>query len=494
MTAPLALCDAASDLALRVADLLGSPGQVAGTAHTAFAALPPDLLQPAWQPASLLLGHPGIALLHTRCARNDARYAAVGHAHLAAAVAAATAAGPAAVGDLLLPARLHADAHGGYARLLARCAEVHAAYVRAHVARLVARRREQGPGLAADDYDVISGLAGEGRGLLLAAGHGDERCAEALHDVLACLVEMTHPVRPPAAGAGIQVPGWWCAPDRYLVPRDRAEFPNGDLNVGAAHGICGPLALLALAYRAGHRVPGMRDALRRMADWVVSVGYADDLGMRWPGRVAPSGTVTARREAVSSRREAAGESSRPAAAGEASPPAQRLRPSRDVGARSRPGWCYGTSGIAWTLYLAGRALDAPRLTALAENAVGGLVLRPYDAAVAADPGFCHGRAGILHTVSRLAVATGRTEWWTAADALARELVDECDGSTPFGYRQVVPPAAGPGAAAHRVDNPGLLDGAAGIALVLADYSDARRGSARDGWEQGNGWDAAFLMS
>ncbi|MFE7787369.1 hypothetical protein ACFU5I_40835, partial [Streptomyces libani] len=84
MTAPLALCDAASDLAHRVADLLSSPEQVAGTAHEAFAALPPELLQPAWQPASLLLGHSGIALLHTRCARNDARYAAVGHAHLAA--------------------------------------------------------------------------------------------------------------------------------------------------------------------------------------------------------------------------------------------------------------------------------------------------------------------------------------------------------------------------------------------------------------------------
>lgn len=466
MTAPLALCDEASDVAYRVADLLSSPEQVAGTAHKALAALPPELWQPAWQPASLLMGHPGIALLHTRCARSDARYAATGHAHLAAAVAATADAGPAAVGDLLLPARLHADAHGGYTRLLARCAEVHAASVRAHVARLEARRQAAGPGLAADDYDVISGLAGEGRGLLLAADHGDERCAQALRDVLTYLVGITHPVPSPVAD-GMQVPGWWCAPDRYLLPRDREEYPWGDFNVGVAHGICGSLALMSLAYRSGHRVPGTADALRRMADWVVSVAYSDDLGMRWPGRVAAT--------------DAAGASSRRS---------QERQLPREAGARSRPGWCYGTAGIAWSLYLAGRALGDRRLTAVAEGAVSGLVRRPLDTAVSTDPGFCHGRAGVLHTVSRLAVTTGRTEWWARADELARALVAEYDPRTPFGYRQVVPPAPASGPAPHRVHHPGLLDGAAGIALVLADYADARRGAVA---EEVNGWDAAFLM-
>ncbi len=74
-TAPHALCDTASGIAYRVADLLSSPEQVAGAARDAFAALPPELPLPGWQPASLLNGHPGIALLHTRCARTDARYA-----------------------------------------------------------------------------------------------------------------------------------------------------------------------------------------------------------------------------------------------------------------------------------------------------------------------------------------------------------------------------------------------------------------------------------
>ncbi|WP_030669603.1 lanthionine synthetase C family protein [Streptomyces rimosus] len=456
MTVPHALCDAASDTAHRVADLLGSPERVAETTRAAFAALPPEVPQPAWQPTSMLLGHPGIALLHTRCARNDVQYAAVGHAHLAAAVAAAADAGPAAVGDLLLPARLHANAHGGYTRLLARCAEVHAAYVRACLGRLMTQRQKRGPGLAYSDYDVISGLAGQARGLLAAAGHGDEQCAQVLREVLRFLVGMTHSVRP-AEGDGSEIPGWWCAPDRYLTSRDRAEFPRGDLNVGVAHGICGPLALMSLAYRSGHRVPGMRDAVRRMADWVLGVGHTDDLGPQWPGRVAAY----------------------PEVAGE---------PPRAAGKKSTPGWCYGTSGIAWTLHLAGQALGDHRMTALAEDAVRALVRRPRDAAVSADPGFCHGRAGILHTVCRMAAARGSTELWAAADGIARELVAEFDARSAFGYRQVPPPVP---TAADPVDSPGLLDGAAGIALVLAGYADARRGAAPD---DANGWDAAFLMS
>ncbi|MFF4953938.1 lanthionine synthetase C family protein [Streptomyces chattanoogensis] len=473
MTAPFALCDAASDTARHVADLLRSPEQVADTARTAFAALPPGAPRPAWQPASLLAGHPGIALLHTRCARNDARYAAVGHAHLAAAVAATTDAGPAAVGGLLLPARLHANAHGGYTRLLARCAEVHAGYVRAHIARLVTRRQEHGPGLAYSDYDVISGLAGQARGLLAAADHGDERCAQALLDVLGFLVEMTHPVRP-AEGDGSQVPGWWCAPGRYLLPQDRARFPRGDLNVGVAHGICGPLALLSLAHRSGHRVPGMQDAIRRIADWVLSVGHSDGRGTQWPGRVAPC----------------------PEVPGEPPSSSRRRGPSRETAVRSAPGWCYGTSGTAWTLYLAGQALGDRRLTALAEDAIRALVHRPRGAAVSVDPGFCHGRAGILHTVSRMAAAGGSTELWAAADGIARELVADFDARTPFGYCQVLPSAPTSKPAPHRVHHPGLLDGAAGIALALADYADARRGAAPEDADgrDANGWDAAFLMS
>ncbi len=162
---------------------------------------------------------------------------------------------------------------------------MHAAYVRARAAQLVARRQEHGPGLAYGDYDAIAGLAGEGRGLLLAADHGDERCAQALGDVLDFLVGITTPCdRQKATEPRCRAGG---APPTATSSRATAQVPGGDCNVGVAHGICGPLALLSLAHRSGHRVPGMQDAIRRMADWVLSMGYTDGgRGMQWPGRVA----------------------------------------------------------------------------------------------------------------------------------------------------------------------------------------------------------------
>ena len=244
-------------------------------------------------------------------------------------------------------------------------------------------------------------------------------------------------------------------------------------------GFAGPLALLALAHRSGHRVPGMPDALRRMADWVLSVGYTDDdRGMQWPGRIAY-----------------------PEEARRSSRPSRLLQAPRKAGARSRPGWCYGTAGIAWTLHLAGQALGDRRLTAVAEEAVSGLARRPHDAAGVRRPGPLPRPGGHpAHRQSAWPTATGRTDVvGRRRTHLARELVAECDARTPFGYRQVLAalptpapaPAPSPPPAPRRMHNPGLLEGAAGIALVLADYADARRGSPHS--PSVNGWDAALLM-
>ncbi|MEU7147212.1 lanthionine synthetase LanC family protein [Streptomyces sp. NPDC039022] len=457
---PSTLCTAALSVAHQVADLLGDAEHVAGISREAKDALPSELFLPAWQPASLLLGHPGIALLHIRCAQDDAARKVVAHAHLSAAVASSAAAGPGAAGSLLLPAHLHARAYGGYTRLLARCGEVHAAYVRARLAGLVAHRQEYGPGMAYGDYDTITGLAGEGRSLLLAADHGDEKCARVLPDVLSFLVEMTRPVGL-GQGKEHQVPGWWCSPDRYLIPRDRQEFPRGDFNVGVAHGICGPLALLSLAQLSGHRVPGQLEAIRSMADWVLSVRRTDQRGTRWPGRIGYEEIV--------------------------GDPCEM--PRQATGARSRAGWCYGISGISWTLYLAGQALCDSRMTDVAAAAVSALLCRPLEGVTPGDPGFCHGRAGILHTAVRLAAA-GHTELWESADRIAQELVGEFDAHAPFGYPQVLSPPS-PQAMPYRTHDPGVLDGAAGIALALAGYADAR---GKGVISERNGWDAMFLMS
>ncbi|MEU7166359.1 lanthionine synthetase C family protein [Streptomyces morookaense] len=444
-------CAQARETAADVAGHLADPARVAAVTARAYDSAPPALLLPGWRPSSLLLGHAGIAMLHARLAQDDPRSSATAHAHLAAAAAAAAKAGPASAGELVLPVLLQTATSGGYARLLARSAEVHASYVAAVTKQLTAQRRVNGPGLSYADYDTIAGLAGQGRVLLLNAQHGDGRSADVLMDVLVWLTGLAQPVRV----AGHEVPGWWCAPERYVVERDRTVYPRGDFNVGAAHGICGPLSLLALAQLAGYRVPGMQDALRTMADWVAEKEHKDSTGARWPGRVAyDDETVPAPGEP-----------------------------------RSSAGWCYGTAGIAWALHLAGEALADEALTERAHSAVREAFRRPLETGMREDLTLCHGRSGLLHAGVRTAAATGDVTLWADVDAMAAAIAAGFDAQAAFGYRQVLPPGTG----ARSLDAPGVLDGAAGVALALLSYADARAGrpAARSGESM---WDAALLMS
>ncbi|MFF4406307.1 lanthionine synthetase C family protein [Streptomyces sp. NPDC001404] len=453
MSQLLPSCEQARETAAEVAGLLADPARVAAVTAGAYETAPAALLLPGWRPSSLLLGHAGIAMLHARLAQDDPRSSATAHAHLAAAAAAAAKAGPAGAGDLTLPALLQTAVSGGYTRLLTRSAEVHASYVAAVTAQLTDRLRSDGPGLSYADYDVIAGLAGQGRVLLLNAEQGDGRSADVLADVLVWLTGLARPVRV----AGHEVPGWWCAPDRYVVERDRKTFPGGDFNVGVAHGICGPLSLLALAYLAGYRVPGMQDALRTMADWVTGKERSDAEGARWPGRVSFEDETAP-------------------ASGERVP-------------RSGAGWCYGTAGIARALHLAGEALADPAVQERAHSAVREAFHSPPEPGMREDLTLCHGRSGLLHAGVRTAAATGDATLWEDVDAMAAAIAAGFDPQAAFGYRQVLPPGAG----ARALDAPGVLDGAAGIALALLSYADARAGrpAARSG---GSVWDAALLTS
>ncbi|MFH9674941.1 lanthionine synthetase C family protein [Streptomyces sp. NPDC017405] len=444
---------AALQASVTVAELLRDPERVAEAAVRSLADAPGTLMLPGWQPASQLLGHAGIAMLYGRLAEEDPAWSAVAHAHLAAAARAATAAGPAGAGDLLIPARRRAAHVGGYARLLARAAEVHASYTAAHSAALAERLKEHGPGLSYLDYDVIAGLTRHARTLLSAAAHGHEASSDVLSAALGQLVALTEPV----TVYGRSVPGWWCAPERYVVPRDRAQFPRGDFNVGPAHGVCGPLALLSVARLAGHEVPGMDDAIRRITTWVLDKGRREDSGAeRWPGRVAFEEETGAARSTPGGR------------------------------GRGQVGWCYGTAGVAWSLYLAGRALDDPAVRARASAAVLSIFRDGSADDTGDDPGLCHGRAGLLHIGARMAAATRDPGLWRAVDATAQKLASDLDTRTAFGYRQVVRDTSG----VARFDAPGLIDGAAGVALALHTYADARRGRNPGA----DAWDSAFLMS
>jgi hypothetical protein len=389
--------------------------------------------RPLWLPYGLAQGWAGLAVMagyFDACFPGE-EWDVVGHEYLALAARGAEALPYVPPG---LWAGLSGTAfaawmlsRGGtrYRRLLAALDAAILPQATATAAGLAAQRG----GVSVGQYDVISGLTGTGAYLL--ARRDDPAAAEELAALLTSLVAL--------GGEDDGLPRWYSPPhllDEYMLQ----SYPSGNLNCGLAHGIPGPLGLLALAYQAGVIVPGQAEAIDRIAAWLAGHTVTDEWGVNWPTGVALD------------------------------------TPDRAEGS-SRSAWCYGGPGVARALWLAGVALDQIRIRDLAVQAMEAVYRRPPAARRIDSPTFCHGVAGLLQITLRFAHDTGLPQFQEAARALTRQLLDLREPETLLGYRSIEQEG-------RRVDQPGLLDGAPGVALVLL--------AAAGGVEPG--WDRIFLLS
>lgn len=185
-------------------------------------------------------------------------------------------------------------------------------------------------------------------------------------------------------------------------------FADGHANIGMAHGITGPLALLALAMRHGITVTGHTAALERICAWLDTWQQPHPAGPWWPYWITRAHT----------------EGQAPAGPG-------------------RPSWCYGTPGVARAQQLAALALGDTDRARRAEHALLGCLADPNQRNRLDEPGLCHGLAGLLQTTWRMAHDSDAADLAAYLPALRSELLAQ-------------PP---PG-------SPEFLTGAAGVALTL----------------------------
>jgi hypothetical protein len=257
---------------------------------------------------------------------------------------------------------LHAAGHPGYTGALAPLDRQIDMLTRDRLRRAY-ERMEAGERPALREFDLIRGLTGIGAYLLR-----HRRDGGLLGDVLLYLVRLTEPLR---AGNGEALPGWWSgnAPD----DRPSEQWPDGHGNLGMAHGIAGPLALLSSAMQRGISVTGQADAIGRMCDWLDRWRTGTPRRAWWP-------------EVISATERRTGIVRRPGPA--------------------RPSWCYGVPGLARAQQLAGLALGDPQRQRLAEQALAGCVADEEQLAQLGDASLCHGWAGLLQTTWRVAADAG----------------------------------------------------------------------------------------
>ncbi|MFE5725042.1 lanthionine synthetase LanC family protein, partial [Streptomyces erythrochromogenes] len=135
------------------------------------------------------------------------------------------------------------------------------------------------------------------------------------------------------------------------------------------------------------------------------------------------------------------------------------------GSGRRDAWCYGTPGIARALALASTALGDPAYARLADLALTALAERPGTTWDTDGAGLCHGSAGVL-------VCALRAGHRPLAESAARLTLRLAPG----------PPAGPPGSSDAAGPGLGLLGGAAGTALALAQYAGLLPQSSRVPWD------------
>lgn len=398
--------------AVEIADRLAEPNA---------AALPTGQ---AWWRQSLAHGVPGIALLHTELAAAGVRPFRRVHDWLIVAAGSAVTSG--ASTGLFYGAPAVAFALAGAAAVRPGTYRAALASVDARITADALRRVnkahariEAGHLPVMAEFDAIRGLAGVGAYLL----HRDPDGA-ALRAILGYLVRLTQPL----TINGQALPGWWT----LTGPTGRidAEFPGGHGNCGVAHGICGPLALLAQSQRRGVNVDGQREAINIICTWLDSWRIHTDAGYRWPYMITRGELI-----------------SRPAHV-------------RHSGAKRRPSWCYGTVGIARSLQLAALATGDDNRRHIAEQALLSSLTDPAQRALTTDASLCHGYAGLAHITACASADT--------------------DEPTASRLRALVPELLNQAVALPTTETPGVLEGAAGIALTA--LSPITRAGTATSWD------------
>lgn len=267
-------------------------------------------------------------------------------------------------------------------------------------------------GVAFADYDVVSGMSGIGAYLLL------RRNIPPLRTLLETLLDQLITL----ATDHDNLHGYFIQPTRQATYEHRQLYPAGCVDCGLAHGVPGPLALLSLAILHEVNRPKLFEAVDVLSTWLVTHHVLDPWGINWPHAVRPDQAI------------------------------EEQTPGRAA-------WCYGGPGVASALWLAGCALGTDSLKTIAVDTLSTIMRRPSADRRIPSPILCHGGAGLLQVIIRFANRTHDAGLWAFADELLETLITMYHPDTPLGFQDFEPPG-------KLIDNPGFLNGVAGIALTL----------------------------
>jgi len=209
----------------------------------------------------------------------------------------------------------------------------------------------------------------------------------------------------------------WRTPPSWRGPR-RDRYLPGRVDLGVAHGIAGVIPFLARVHRLGLAAQTVRPLLDGAVGWLLAHMADTASGPTVPYFVADG-----------------------------------VEPGP-----ARSAWCYGDPGVAAALLLAARDAGEPAWAAAATALAVRAANRPPDQTGVVDAGLCHGSAGLAHLFNRMYQITAEPALGDAARFWVERTLELCSAAMP---------------------GPGLLEGAAGVALAM----EAASTTAEPAWDQ-----------
>lgn len=208
----------------------------------------------------------------------------------------------------------------------------------------------------------------------------------------------------------------------------RKKFPSGYINLGVAHGILGPLYVLALGFKKFDMTQYLLSIEKGLSYYERSF-FTNKIGkiIGWNGRVS---------DAV-----------------------------ENEGFRFNSSWCYGSLGMARVLYNIAKIIDSRKFREMATDVFTSSI-DYINSSEILNNAICHGRSGIMLLFNLMYVDTGKIQFKTISDNLFREIVRAASNSEYiFVERDVYFRGVNFDKVIDYIDF-GLLNGVSGIVLAL----------------------------
>ncbi len=301
---------------------------------------------------------------------------------------------------------------------------------------------QNGKSIAMFLYDVIQGITGIGTYGLTQLPN--PTFVQVIQEILHLLVGLTGKM----IVEGVQVPAWYQSLEVQIMEDDKKQYPKGNFNLGLSHGIPGVLAFLSVAGLHGITIQGQKEAMQKISDWLKDRRRYAKGSFFWESRIRFEDEI-------------ANEPQKPYVQG-------------------RDAWCYGTPGVASSLFLAGKALQDEGLKEFAVESLRSVFHRKPEEWNLTGPTFCHGISGLLLITHQIAQQTTFLDLEERVRELKGTLMQFYNPQFPFGFKNMELCKSG---GYFEINNLGFLEGSVGVLLTLLTVESLTS------W-----WHAPFLVS